>query len=290
MESLDKSNGEKKWLRHSRIGFIGSGKMAKALVHGFLRNNKISLENPLWVSGRSKGSVQSFLEEFEGHKIHTTLDNRELVHNTDLVFLCVKPPQAKEVLGEIRAIIASKVLISVVAGLTIKDITQLLSPCMVIRAMPNLPCQIGKGVIPYALNRDEDRKNREMVSLIHYLFSLLGHPIQISEDLMAAATALVGCGPAYVCMLMIGLIEQAKAYGFPDLEAIQLMNEMVLGTLSLLMETKRSPEKLLSEVKTPRGITEAATQVMVRKGWEDILLEAIEAAKKKAETLEVSFK
>ncbi|QSR88169.1 pyrroline-5-carboxylate reductase family protein [Methylacidiphilum caldifontis] len=286
MELLGKNGKDKSFLKSLRVGFIGPGKMARALLSGLaLRNERKWLCNTIWVSGRSKESLESFARFFEQEKVQLTLDNVELVKNTDLIFLCVKPFQAETVLRQIESVGLDKWIISVVAGLSIKKIKHILPHCLIVRTMPNLACQIGKGIVPFAIE-EETQKNKQLVSLIHLALLPLGQPIAISEELMSAVTVLTGCGPAYICMLMIGLIEKAKAFGFAEVEAEQLIEDMVLGTILLLKETKKTPYKLLSEVKTPHGITEAAYQLMVRKGWEDILIEAIETANKKAEELE----
>lgn len=287
MELLGNNGKDRSSLKSLRVGFIGPGKMAKAILHGLTFNAERQwLSNGVWIAGRSQRSLDLFVKGFDKESLQLTLDNSELVKNTELIFLCVKPFQAEAVLEQIKSLAEDKMIISVVAGLSLKKIKQIIPRCLVVRTMPNLACQIGKGIIPFALEKEDAQRNKGIMDLVHFILSPLGHPLPISEELMPAVTALTGCGPAYVCMLLIALIEKAKACGFSEVQASQLIEDMAFGTVLLLKEMNKSPHTLLSEVKTPGGITEAAVQFLVRRGWEDILIEAIETANKKAEELE----
>lgn len=217
----------------------------------------------------------------------------ELVKNTDVIILAVKPLDFDMVLAEVKGYIDGKLIISIAAGISTKYIENRLAKARVVRAMPNLPAQIGKGMICLCKGRYAGKAELDFA---RELFGNLGLTLNVKEGLMNAVTAVSGSGPGYLYKLLQGkrkreweecsindflpkLSLAAQKIGFTLRQAKALAKTTVLGSIALLKASGLSPKELCLKVASKGGTTEAGLNVLSKGGT---LEEAVKAALKRA--------
>lgn len=221
----------------------------------------------------------------------------DLVKQVDVLILAVKPQDFDELLDEIKNYLERKLIVSIAAGIFTRYLENRLDKAPVIRVMPNLPAKVGKGMICLCKGR---YARKEDLLFIEELFKYLGETMIIDESLMDAATAVSGSGPGFFFVLIQGknklewedygrnvfaskLSKAAQALGFTNQQANTLSVTTTAGSLALLNETTLSPEILCNQVTSKGGTTQAGIEAL--RGSDDRLIEAVQAAKKRAEQL-----
>lgn len=259
------------------IGIIGAGNMGEALIKGILSAGGADII----VSDASEQRRQ-FLKK--NYKVAVLASNEELVRQSDIVILAVKPETIDAVLSEIRAALnEKKQVISIAAGITTGHIEKRLNKkTSVIRAMPNMPALIGKGIS--AICSGKFTKPADKQDAIKILSSV-GKVVEVEESLMNVVTAISGSGPAYFFFLIEELINAAIGQGLSEETAQELAVQTAFGAASLILETKEDPRLLRQKVTSKGGTTEAAFAVFQRAGLDDILHKAVEAAVKRSKEL-----
>ena len=240
-------------IQSKRIGFIGCGAMASALAGGLAR---MGIDTEKMKAADPAAEQRTRFETELG--ISTLSDNVELVEQSDLIVLCVKPAVVPEVLSQLAGLTDLKrpLWISIAAGVTIKTLESTLpTGAHVIRAMPNTPALVGEGVTAYFTNpacTEDEGKTAET------LFSAVGLTWQThDEQLLNAVTGLSGSGPAYVFLFLEGLIAAGIEEGLPPEAAEKLAFQTVLGAAKLALHDERSPAALREQVSSPGGTTVA---------------------------------
>ena len=269
------------FFREMIVGFIGAGKMARALASGLVRAGVIT-EGRLICSSRTDKSGEPFLELLPGAKWIS--DNESLVLKSDLVILAIKPQVFPDLLPTLREASAGKLFLSLAAGVTLKRIAGWLHPtARIVRAMPNTPMQIGVGASAYAGGPKVRETDYELVQRI---LSAAGKAWRVDEEQMDAITALSGSGPAYVFHFIDALVKGGMALGLPEKLAHELALQTVLGSAELAAGSKLSPLELAAQVKSPRGTTLAGCAVLEEHdALEKLLAKCLAAAKTRAEEL-----
>ncbi|MDD4932111.1 MAG: pyrroline-5-carboxylate reductase [Methylacidiphilaceae bacterium] len=266
----------------TRVGFLGAGRIARALAGGLLRSEGDSWE--LVASTRTRESGEGFGKAVPQARLYSEERNCDLVRESDIVFLCVKPQEVPGVLRQIQPATAGKWIVSVAAGVSLAALVAEAAPsARVIRAMPNLPVLIGRGVIPYCLGPGWDAGDREGAKKLLRRF---GEAVEIDEKLFPLATVLAGCGPAYFCAFLAPLLRFAAESGLPGSEARRMLLSTFSGTAELLRQTDLDPNEAVQESRTPGGITHAALTVLEQREWPETLRRALDAALRRAKTLE----
>ena len=262
-----------------RVGFIGAGNMASALISGMISAG-FKPENII-ASSPGKNHLD-FLSDNFGVK---TSNNNELVFKeSEVLIFAVKPNILKTVLEEYKNISSEGVLlISVASGFKIADIeTTLSSEQRIIRAMPNTPASIGSGVTAISLNKNatgDDQQNAED------LFSCVGEVVYIQEREMDLYTALIGSGPAYVFYLIESLLDSSSEMEMDEETKKNMIASMIAGSAKLALMNENSPEKLRKNVTSPGGVTQRAIEEFEKNGMKKTIIEAIEAATNKSKEL-----
>jgi len=263
------------------IGFIGAGVMARALGQGLVEGGIVPAGN-LICSAPTPQDGQPFLDQLPGAR--WTADNAEVVRQSDLAILAVKPqvmPEAMSALGEISA---GKLFLSIAAGVTIEKISTWLHPtARIVRAMPNTPMQVGEGASVYA---GAPNVTVADLALVHRILSAAGRAWPVEENQIDTITALSGSGPAYVFHFMDALIRGAVALGLPAELAEDLAIQTVLGSARLAAQSKFSPLELAAQVKSPKGTTLAGCAVLEEhEALNQLMARCLKAAKSRAEAL-----
>lgn len=272
-----------------KVAIIGFGNMGKAIAERI--NGKYAVS----VFDKDKNKVSALKD------IAVALSPGELVKQCEIIILAVKPQDFDVLLNEIKPFVSDKLIITIAAGITTGYIkSQLGAKVRVVRIMPNLPAQIGQGVSVISKEKNATEEDLNLAWHLAYdIFSNLGVVLPVDkEEMINAATAISGSGPAFFCHYVIqenkkaeqvrgefisNFTQAAVNLGFDRLEAELLSEKTVDGTISILREKHLSPEELIQMVASKGGTTEAGLAVLRAGG---ALKEATEKAFKRAGELE----
>jgi pyrroline-5-carboxylate reductase len=262
-----------------RIVVVGAGKMGGALLEGWLR---FGLDPKAVAVLELQPAPQIAALEQRGAGINPDIGT---LTNIDAIVVAVKPQIAGTALPPLATMIGpSTVVVSIMAGRTLRSVLSALKrPCAVVRAMPNTPAAIGRGItVAVAQNADTAQRN-----LAHRLLSATGTVEWVDDEaLMDAVTAVSGSGPAYVFLLAEALAEAGVAAGLPPSLAAKLARETVAGSGELLHRETRDAAILRENVTSPGGTTAAALEVLMGKnGLAALMKTAVAAATKRSREL-----
>lgn len=265
-------------LKGKRIGFFGAGNMAEALARGLLSAGVPA--KMLLASDLAEARRKLFRDKLS---IETTNDNRKVLSISDVVVFAVKPQDIPRVLAIISPASPDKVLVSICAGVTTGFIEKSLSgKPRVVRAMPNMPVDVGAGVA--AVCGGKWARKRDL-ALARKLFEASGKVVEVEESAMDAVTAVSGSGPAYFFYLVEALAEAGEKLGLTEDAALLLAKETCFGAGKLLAESPAPPAKLRRKVTSPGGTTFAAIQTMKKASLKEIVIRAVEAAAARSKEL-----
>lgn len=257
------------------IGFIGGGNMAEAMVKGIVRSGKKDI-----IVSEPREERRQYLEKT--YNIKTTNDNKEVVKNSQIIILAVKPQNMDDVTSEIADSVASdKTVVSIAAGITLSYLTSRLKTEKIIRVMPNTPALVQEGMS--VLSLCECMPDREM-GLIRDIFMSIGRVLVLPEKYLDAVTAVSGSGPAFIALFVEKMIEAGEKTGLQRDNASELAIQTLIGTAKLL-ETGMPPDKLREMVTSPGGTTAAGLKVFEDKGFQDIVTAVIQAAANRSKEL-----
>ena len=263
------------------IGFIGAGVMARALGKGLVESGVVPASK-LICSAPTPQDGQPFLDAFPGAR--WTSENFEVLVESDLTILAIKPQVISEALVKLEDVSAGKLLISIAAGVTIEKLRGFLHPtARVIRAMPNTPMQIGLGASVYAGGPNVSETD---LKLAESVLVCSGQAWRVEENQIDAVTALSGSGPAYVFHFIDALVRGGVALGLTEELSRHLAIQTVLGSAQLAADSPLAPMELAAQVKSPRGTTLAGCAVLEENDALNLLVaRCLAAAKKRAEEL-----
>jgi pyrroline-5-carboxylate reductase len=264
-----------------KIGFIGAGNMAAALVRGLLRAGRYRPED-IWASDPVDAQLRRIKR---AHKIAGTRSNCELVAGSQIVILAVKPQVMAAVLDEIRPeVTPKKLFISIAAGFPLRRLeTGLGGQARVVRVIPNTPVLVGRGIsVAVAGSRATPADLKQTLRL----FKAVGEAVAITgEDLLDAVTALSGSGPAFVYVFAEGLIEGGVRGGLSQPLATQLAYQTLSGAAAMLLESGLSARDLREMVASPGGTTVAGLAALEAHHFRDAIIAAVETATRRAREL-----
>ncbi len=261
------------------IGFIGTGNMGGALARAAAA--KAGGER-LLLANRTAAKAEALAAEL-GAK---AADNRTAAERSGFLFLGVKPQGMRELLLSLRETLAARqdrfVLVTMAAGLTVATIREMVGgDYPVARIMPNTPAAVGQGVILYTADGLTEDENGALTDLL----SGAGRVISLPEEKIDAGSALSGCGPAFVCLVMEALADGAVACGLPRNLALSAAAETLRGTASLMLETGKHPGALKDDVCSPGGSTIAGVRALEDGAVRAAFMNAVIAAYEKTAEL-----
>jgi pyrroline-5-carboxylate reductase len=255
------------------IATVGSGVMAEAMIAGLLRGELVSPDQI--VASHPRAERRDHLRAEYG--IRVVGDNTQAIDGADVVLLAIKPQMLGRVGREIGpSLKKGQVVLSVLAGATTKALTGTLGHDQVIRAMPNTPARLGKGVtVWYATPATTDEQRAQAAALL----GALGIQIEVDDEKMVAmATAVSGTGPTYVFLVMEALIDAAVHLGFPRHVAHDLVVETLEGSTLFAKQSAMHPAELRNMVTSPGGTSAAALHELESGRLRTVLSEAVWAA------------
>lgn len=262
-----------------KAGFIGCGKMGSALIQGVLAA-KLCAPKDVLVYDRAIESAEILSTE---SGIRVAAGNRELAGASDVILLCVKPEDALQALAEAAQELDGKLLISIVAGVTIGSLQEAAgSGCRVVRVMPNTAALVQKGASAYASGVGV---GVEDVAVVESIFTSVGRAFPVSEPLLDAVTGLSGSGPAYVYLFVEAMSDGGVQMGLPRDLALKLAVQTVAGAAEMLAETMMHPAVLREMVTSPGGTTIAGLAQLERGHLRSTVMEAVKAATLRAREL-----
>ena len=258
-----------------KIGFLGAGNMAEALIKGITSDGLFQPED-VFISDISSDRLLHMAKEYG---VTVAKDNSELVSKVDILVLSVKPQIMTEALAGIKNSFKADILvISIAAGIKIKNITDILGDVAVVRVMPNTPALIGQGASALFANQ----KAKPVLGKAREIFSAVGQAVIIDEEgLMDAVTAVSGSGPAYFFLLIEEMIKAGVKLGLPETVTKDLVLQTAKGAALLAQQADKngqSPDELRKKVTSPGGTTEAALNVFNEHKFAELVSAAIKQA------------
>ena len=273
-----------------KLGFIGCGNMAKAMLGGILKNEICAKEDVI-ATAKSEASRENARNTYG---IQVTADNIEAAKSADVLVLtatdcaeqvkylvlAVKPIFYEEVIREIKdAVDEKKIIISIAPGKTLAWLEeQFGKKVKLVRCMPNTPALVGEGMTGVCCN--EEVSDAEMQDVLKILESC-GKAEMLPERLIDVVVSVSGSSPAYVFMFIEAMADAAVADGMPRAQAYRFAAQAVLGSAKMVLETGKHPGELKDMVCSPGGTTIEAVRVLEEKGMRSAVIEAMKACVKK---------
>jgi pyrroline-5-carboxylate reductase len=265
-----------------KFGLIGGGVMGEALLSRLINQN-------IYKSSEIIVSEPSFVRRellAKKYAVNVVGENTEVFNSGgEVLFLAIKPQVFTSVTQEISSVISQShfpLIVSILAGVTLGQLEAAFVGLPVVRAMPNTPATVGAGITAICAGKDTQANHLEKA---RQLFSAVGEVVEVSESLMDAVTGLSGSGPAYVALMVEALADGGVASGLPRPIAQQLALQTVLGTATLLQETKIHPAELKDRVTSPGGTTIAGIAELEKAAFRSALIQAVRAATNRSQEL-----
>ena len=259
-----------------KVGFIGCGNMGGALLRATAKTGKYEI----YAADFNADKVQTMVNE-AGAKAS---DAKQIAGECDFIFIGVKPQMLADCFDKIRDILSARtdcVLVSMAAGVNIAKVKSLSGVDRIIRIMPNMPVSVGSGVVLGAGENISDSDKAEFDSIM----SCAGVFDWIDEKFIDAASALSGCGPAFVYMFIEALADGAVACGLPRDKALLYAAGTVKGSAQTVLESGKHPGKLKDEVCSPGGTTIMGVKALEDGGFRANAMNAVMEAYKKTKEL-----
>lgn len=257
---------------NKKVVFIGPGVMAEAMIAGLLRQ-KLAKPGNLIASGPRAERGEELHDKYG---IQVTTDNAAAVHEADVVVLSVKPQRLSEVMKSLKGVRADALVLSIVAGASIKKIGAGLKHKAIVRSMPNTPGQIGEGITVWAASHETSDEQRETARKI---LGALGEEVFVEDEgYLDMATALSGTGPAYVFLFTEALIDAGVHMGFPRRIAEQLVLQTIKGSADFYEQAEKHPATLRNQVTSPGGTSAEALYYLEKAGFRTAISRAVWAA------------
>ena len=260
-------------LANRTIATVGSGVMAEAMIAGLLRGALV--EPAQVVASHPREERRDHLER--EYAIRAVPGNVEAIENADVVLFAIKPQMLGKVGREIGPHLRrGQLVLSVIAGATTTALIGTLGHDQVIRAMPNTPARLGKGMTVWYATPETTQEQREQAAA---LLGALGVQLEVDDEKMVAmATAVSGTGPTYVFLVMEALIDAAVHLGFPRHIAHDLVIETLEGSTLFAKQSGMHPAELRNMVTSPGGTSAAALHELESGRLRTVLSEAVWAA------------
>ncbi len=255
-----------------KIGFIGVGKMASAIITGLKKT-----EHKLFISGSSLTRTKEIADQLN---LHYATSHQELIETVDLIILGIKPQLFETVLSELTF---KQPVLSMAAGITLERLAHLVGRDLpLIRIMPNINAQILSSTTAITFNANV---SPDLAKNCKAICESLGSTFEIAEKDFDTFTALAGSSPAYIALFIEALAKAGVKNGMPKNLALAIINQTVQATAQNLLTSKDSPSDLIDKICSPGGTTIAGLMELEKEGLTPALCSAIDKTIEKAKTL-----
>ncbi|WP_373481157.1 pyrroline-5-carboxylate reductase [Geminocystis sp.] len=263
-----------------KLGVIGGGVMAEAIISCLIEKNIYS-SSDIIISEPSVNRRQFWQEKYG---VITTAENQQILDNSDVIILGIKPQILSTVISNLTLNSQEKkpLIISILAGVSLDKLAQGFPQFPLVRVMPNTPAIVGEAMTAITPN---NLVSENQLSLTLSLFKAIGSVIEIPEYLMDAVTGLSGSGPAFVALMIEALADGGVASGLPRVIALELATQTVLGTAQLVKQKNLHPALLKDQVTSPGGTTIAGVAQLEKNGFRNAIISAVTAAYKRSQEL-----
>lgn len=260
-----------------KIAIIGYGNMGKTYAKSFIHSKFIKATDILIFSRSSINNQEMY--GIPDINFSNTI-SRE-IETADIVIIAVKPQDFLTLGSQIKDFLSEKqIILSVMAGVTISRIENVLKISKIVRSMPNLATQIGMGLTVFSASKYIDRKE---LFIVQNLINTTGKSVYVeNESLLNVSTAVSGSGPAYVFYFMNSMVKVAQELGFTASEAELLVNQTFLGAVSLQMGSAISNQEWINKVTSKGGTTQKALEIFEENNLDSIINHAVKGANKRA--------
>lgn len=260
-----------------KVMIIGFGNMGKTYANSFISSRFIKPED-IHVLTRS---LHATANEYGIPYSNFSLLPNTKIEDFDIIIVAVKPQDFSSLASDVKPFLKpNQIVFSVMAGVIISNIEKQLGCSKIVRSMPNIPTQIGKGMTVFSASSYVDRKE---LFIIQNLINTTGKSIYVeNEKLIDAATAISGSGPAYVFYFMNSMIKAAESLGFSQSEAELLVNQTFMGSVDLQNTSSLSNSDWIKKVASKGGTTEQALKVFSENLLQDVIINAVKAANNRA--------
>lgn len=256
-----------------KVLVIGAGNMGLAYAKAIAQSDLVR-DQDLMISDTSEDKTKE-LRKISQFDVYDKL--QDCVKKADIIFIAVKPYHCEELFGVLKPLVdEGQIIISIMAGVTIKYIKESLNLLKVVRAMPNLPAQVGKGLTSFTASAEVSRLE---LSTVESLLDTTGRSVRLdTENDVDASTGISGSGPAYVFYFMQSMLEAAEKLGFSDHDAKVLVSTTFEGAVELFKQNKLTPSGWMDRVASKGGTTRAALDSMEDNNVRELIKEAAYAA------------
>ncbi|MEC1686324.1 pyrroline-5-carboxylate reductase [Bacillus mojavensis] len=267
-----------------KIGFVGAGSMAEAMINGFLQSGITKPEN-IYITNRSNEERLNELKEMYG--VRPCRDKSKFFTQTDIVVLAFKPKDAAESIDSIRPYMKDQLVISVLAGLTIETIQHYFGRKLaVIRVMPNTSAAIRKSATGFSVSAEASQDD---ITAAKALLETIGDSTLVEEQHLDAVTAIAGSGPAYLYRYIEAMEKAAQKVGLDEETAKKLILQTMAGATDMLRQSGKQPAQLRKEITSPGGTTEAGLRALTEARFEEAIIHCIEETAKRSAEIKEQF-
>lgn len=255
-----------------KIGFIGAGNMGSALVRAAVECPAVKV----YIYDKDEAKARAVADSLHATAVAAP---REIASECDFVFLAVKPNIIPEAISELGGSLRPEaVLVSMAAGVQIRDIEAKLPDTPIIRIMPNTPCAVSAGMVLWCANR---RLTEERECAFLFAMGASGRFAKIDEADIDAGTAVSGCGPAFVYMFIDALARGGAEAGLDPARSLELACQTVAGAAKMAAESGRTPEELRIAVCSPGGSTIEGVKALMGADFDKVVRSAVAASYKR---------
>jgi len=262
-----------------KIGFIGAGNMAEALMKGVMSTGLYSADEI--IASEVYEPRRKYVSETLRIDVHK--DNVKVAEASKFLVLAVKPQQVEEVLGSLKGSLTKDHLImSIAAGVTLDTLESYVPACRFVRVMPNQPCMVLASASAFSRGSKATDKD---CAVVDEVLKAVGISYEVREDLLDAVTGLSGSGPAYAYMMIDALSDGGVLMGLPRDISTKLAAQTLLGAAKTILETGEHPAKMKDVICSPGGTTIEAVKMLETFGLKSALIHAVETAANKSKEL-----
>lgn len=253
-----------------KIGFIGAGAMAEAIINGLICSNFIE-SDCIYVSDVNEGRLQYLAEKY---LINTATDNTNFLDSVDVLVIAVKPQIFPQILTAefLQTLPQNRLIVSIMGSISLEQLQQGLQRQRIVRTMPNTPLAVGAGMTAITATK---AVSAEDLNLVKVIFATCGEVVEVAENQIEAVTALSGCGPGYVFMMIDALADAGVMAGLSREMSIKLAAQTFYGAGKMLINTNEHPAVLRDKVTSPAGTTIAGIRTLEKYGVRSALIECV---------------
>lgn len=263
-----------------KLGFIGAGNMAKAMMGGIIRNEIIPCNEII----ASDVYAPSLAAARESLNIETTENNLKVIEEAEIIVLAVKPQYYATVINEIKDYVReSQIIVTIAPGQTLERLNSLFEKTVkIVRTMPNTPALVCEGITGVCHN---ELVTKDELDYVCKILGGFGQVEVVGENLMDVVVSVSGSSPAYVYMFIEAMADAAVMDGMPRDMAYKFAAQAVMGSAKMVLETGKHPGELKDMVCSPGGTTIESVRVLEEKGFRSAVIECMKACVNKARGL-----